>query len=82
MPNELRGMPLPTKMYPFEAEIGSNKDFVSGRNTEHGAVVTDSGDHSELGATLVLSAGILRHQAAYLRNQLSFRKGHGNDDMR
>jgi hypothetical protein len=39
MTNGFWRMPLPPEMNALQAEVGGDKHFVSGRNTEHRAIV-------------------------------------------
>src|SRR6266498_5568326 len=76
MADVLGGIPLATKMYAFEAEVGCDQRVVPGGNAENSAVVADTGDQS-------LCAGCFAgSESSNARNQFSFGERHGNDDMR
>jgi hypothetical protein len=45
MPNHFRGMPGPAKVNSFQTEIGSEESFVTGWDSEHGAIVADTNDY-------------------------------------
>jgi len=78
MPDKLRRVPLTLEVHAFEAEVGRDQGFVVGRNAQHGAVVAHTGDNSCASPAV---DGTICSQGAYARNESSFSKGHGNDDM-
>jgi hypothetical protein len=39
-------MPLSPEMHSFQAEIGGDQGFVTGRNFEDSAVISDAGDYA------------------------------------
>ena len=41
MPRHLRRVPVAPEMYAFQAEIGRDQQFVTGRRTQHCAIVAD-----------------------------------------
>jgi len=46
MADDFRRMPLPAEVNTFQAEVGRDQGFVTGRDSEDGTVVADSGNYT------------------------------------
>jgi hypothetical protein len=67
MADRLGGVPVTAKVNAFQGEVGGDQCFVTGGETEYGAVVADTGHNT----------ASFRRQAADVGDQGAFCKRHG-----
>ena len=57
MADDFRRLPVPAEVNTFQAEVGCDQHFVTGRNSEDGTVVADSGNYTVAGRLLFPDVG-------------------------
>ena len=76
MADRFRRMPVAPEVNAFQREVGRDQGFVSRRQAQHGAVISNSGEDRTVRAESTPTSGGFRH-AANLGNQRFFGKRHG-----